>query len=262
MSTNIICRTCEAEKPASDYYFRKDSGKPIPHCKPCYNARCMANAKANPAGRKASQDAYVERNRAAINASNSANKKANRPRVNAEQKARRDRDPKKVAEYHKAAYDKNPELFRARRRAWSATHREQEVAYGLSYAKRPEVRARIRSRAKDRLATDPIFAINHRMRTRLRESLSFVGGKNGRSWESLVGYSSSDLHAHLEAQFVKGMTWENMPMWEIDHIVALVDFNIKAVGDSEFKSAWSLSNLRPLWRPANRAKSDSRVFLL
>jgi hypothetical protein len=182
--------------------------------------------------------------------------------VNAEQSARRAREPEKSAAYSKAAYDKNPEKFRERRRAWSQANTDKTTAYAVEYAKRPNVRDRIRTRAKERFSTDATFSINHRMRTRLRESLAFIGGKNGRRWESLVGYSSSDLHEHLQAQFLKGMSWENMSLWEIDHIVALASFDIQVLGDAEFNAAWALSNLRPLWREANRSKSDKRLFLL
>src|SRR3546814_3330220 len=47
---------------------------------------------------------------------------------------------------------------------------------------------------------------------------SLGDGKNGRSWEILVGYTVADLMAHLERQFLPGMSWDNRGEWHIDHI--------------------------------------------
>lgn len=256
------CRCCGVFKPLDTFYVRKDTGRRRTDCKPCFNARVAERARENPERRRATQQAYVDRNRDRVRARNSEHKKANRARVNAEQAARRARQPDKEREYAKRRYERNSEKIKAARREWAAANRDRVLIYAKSYASRPEVRERIRQRAAERLRTDPVFAINHRMRTRLREALIVAGGKRGRSWEALVGYTSADLLAHLELQFVPGMSWSNMADWEIDHVVALSSFDIREAGDAEFRAAWALGNLRPLWRSANRSKSDRREFLL
>ena len=38
---------------------------------------------------------------------------------------------------------------------------------------------------------------------------SLHGNKQGRSWESFVGYSCATLHRHLEKRFLPGMSWNN-----------------------------------------------------
>lgn len=262
MTSTIQCRCCGETKPLLDFYVRKDTGKHRTDCKSCFNARVVERTKSNPDQRRATQRAYVDRNRDRVRARNSAHKKENRSRINAEQAARRARQPEKEREYRQRAQERNAEKLRQRRRDWCAKNRDKVLQYAQSYARRPDVRARIRERVAERLRSDPGFAINHRMRVRLRESLTVAGGKAGRSWEALVGYSSADLRTHLELQFVDGMGWHNLADWEIDHIVALADFDIREVGDAEFKAAWALGNLRPLWRGPNRAKSDRRMFLL
>lgn len=262
MSATIICRCCHQPKYLSDFYVRKETGKHRTDCKPCFNARVAERAKANPEQRKAIQQAYVDRHRDRVRARNSVHKKANRARVNAEQSARRSHQPEKEREYRRSAYARNTAVLRQRRRDWYANNRDKALAYAKDYAKRPEVRVRIRHTVAERLRSDAAFAINHRMRVRLRESLRVAGGKAGRNWETLVGYTSAELKAHLERQFCGGMGWHNLPDWEIDHIVALADFDIREIGDAEFTAAWALGNLRPLWRGPNRAKSDRRMFLL
>ncbi len=262
MNETIECRCCGVTKSEGEFYLRKETGRRRTDCKDCFNAKVLERARTNPERRRASQQAYVDRNREAVRARNSAHKKANRSRVNAEQAIRRARQPEKQREYYLRSKERNGERLLARRRAWRKANRDKVLAYAKEYSSRPEVRKRVRQRAAERMRTDPLFAINHRMRTRLRESLVVSGGKRGRRWEVLVGYTAGELRGHLELQFLPGMSWKNMADWEIDHIVALASFNIRQVGDAEFKAAWALGNLRPLWRARNRAKSDRREFLL
>jgi hypothetical protein len=91
---------------------------------------------------------------------------------------------------------------------------------------------------------------------------SLKDGKNGRSWEELVGYTTADLMRHLERQFLPGMTWENRCAWHLDHIQPLASFNFTTPSDPDFKAAWSLPNLRPLWACDNLRKSAQRTHLL
>ena len=91
---------------------------------------------------------------------------------------------------------------------------------------------------------------------------SLRDGKNGRSWEALVGYAATDLMAHLERQFLPGMTWSNRNRWHIDHIVPVSSFEFTTPDCPGFKAAWALSNLRPLWATENIRKSAKRTHLI
>lgn len=81
-----------------------------------------------------------------------------------------------------------------------------------------------------------------------------VGEKSGRKTFALLGYSVAELMAHLEKQFQPGMTWDNYGDWHIDHIVPLSLFNYETLDDIDFKRAWALSNLQPLWALDNLKK--------
>jgi 5-methylcytosine-specific restriction endonuclease McrA len=87
-------------------------------------------------------------------------------------------------------------------------------------------------------------------------SLSLRGNKNGYHWELIVGYTLDDLISHLEEQFTDGMTWKNRGKkgWHIDHIIPLSAFNFKTPQNIDFKKAWALKNLRPLWSIDNLRK--------
>lgn len=87
-------------------------------------------------------------------------------------------------------------------------------------------------------------------------------GINAPSFSALVGYSIEDLRRHLERQFVDGMTWDAFDRGEIhiDHIVPQRDFDLR--DPAEFRSCWSLGNLRPLWAGDNLSKLGKRIYLI
>ena len=112
----------------------------------------------------------------------------------------------------------------------------------------------------NRRKTDPKFRIDYAMKAGIHKSLTIGDGKNGRSWESLVGYKSEDLIKHLTKRFSSGMTLENYGhgegRWTIDHIIPRSLFNYKNAEDKDFERCWSLKNLQPMWYSDNVRKSN------
>jgi ribosomal protein L37AE/L43A len=115
-------------------------------------------------------------------------------------------------------------------------------------------------RERERRRTDPKYAVDKRMKWMIRRSLQ--GDKGGRRWRSFVDYSLDDLIRHIERQFLPGMSWKNMRLWHIDHIIPLSSFGYSSPDSLEFKAGWALSNLRPLWARDNVKKSAKRTHLL
>jgi len=93
-------------------------------------------------------------------------------------------------------------------------------------------------------------------------NLSLKVGKEGRSWRDLVPYSLDDLMRHIERQFLGGMSWDNRGEWHIDHIVPVASFTFSSPDDAEFKAAWALTSLRPMWARENQRKSAKRTHLI
>lgn len=83
-----------------------------------------------------------------------------------------------------------------------------------------------------------------------------------RTVEHALGYSIADFIKHIEKQFHDGMTWDKFMagVIHIDHIVPQAAFDL--TNDEEWKTCWSLPNLRPLWARDNLTKRDKRVSLL
>lgn len=118
-------------------------------------------------------------------------------------------------------------------------------------------------RARERrLRADPVANLCLRVRKSIWQSLKRSGlVKSARSF-TLLDYTPAELARHIERQFVSGMSWENMGEWHIDHIVPLSSFNITSQDCPEFKRAWEITNLRPLWAKDNLRKNKTILFLL
>ena len=99
--------------------------------------------------------------------------------------------------------------------------------------------------------------LDHRTSVAIQQSLK--NNKQGRMWESLVGYSLDELKQRLEKQFQPGMSWERFMAGEIhiDHIIPISAFNYLNPEDVNFQRCWSLEDLQPLWAKENRIKHNT-----
>lgn len=155
----------------------------------------------------------------------------NKERILADGKAYRRANPDKAKAWKKAWRERNPEKFRAMMAA-----------------------------SKKRGRCTPAGRINRRIRERLRQY--FQSGTSLARIEQRLGYTMEQLAVHLERQFLPGMSWENRAEWHIDHIVPLSSFKYETPDCPEFRAAWALTNLRPMWARANESKGSKRTFLL
>ncbi len=87
---------------------------------------------------------------------------------------------------------------------------------------------------------------------------SLHGGKNGRSWEKLLGFDAEQLIRYIEKQFAIGMSWDNYgTRWHVDHKKPISSFIFSSPDDAGFKECWNLRNLQPLWAKENLKKGSS-----
>lgn len=178
----------------------------------------------------------------------------NREYVLEKDRRRRSENP----EYFKEHYRKDPQKVNDRAKRWRSDNPEKAAA-SLEKWKRENpdrVREINRLSAAKRRET-PQGRIDDAVSAAIRGSLK-KGEKQGRSTFEILGYTRDALMAHLERQFLPGMTWENYGKigWEIDHIIPRSAFNYQITDDIDFKRCWALENLRPLWGPDNWSKGD------
>lgn len=242
-----ICAGCKAAKPRSEFpAFARSSDGLLARCRPCRNEQRRQWREKNPDREKANAKARFERNRDKILAQG-RERRARNPEPYREADRKRQRSSLSVtAEYQRQYRRENADRLRAMRRQWDKDNPE---------------RARQANRDKYlRNMERPEWRLRRLIHVGLWRGLK--GQKGDCRWFDHLGYSLEDLRAHLERQFLRGMSWENMGEWHIDHIVPLASFTITGPDDPELKRAWALTNLRPLWAKDNLSKGAKIVSLL
>lgn len=158
------------------------------------------------------------------------------------QRKSRKNNPGRDKERARLKREQNPTENRDRMRKWRKNNPEKAREANVKSARK--------------MRSTPAGRINSNMSSGIRQSI-LRGAKAGRKWEMLVGYTVNDLMRHLEKQFLPGMTWENYGRggWEIDHKIPLTAHHFSSPEDIDFKRAWALENLQPLWMADNRSKN-------
>ncbi len=152
-----------------------------------------------------------------------------------ERKAKyRSENKEKIRAQGQAQYAANPEKRRDSHRRWAKRNPE----------KLKEIKRRYRQSAKGKVEAN--------IRGYIHKTIK-KGYKYKPTFEAL-GYTPGELIQHLEKRFLPGMTWDNYGEWHIDHIIPLSAFNYSTTKHIDFKRAWALSNLQPLWAADNIRK--------
>lgn len=179
-------------------------------------------------------------------------------RQRAEIRAQRKKDADQEKQELKQRRKAEREAIRAeslRAKPWNAPGLSGAEKFRLRYVLDSEFNIKQRLRAAMRRKRQ-----GYKMGDLIRGALN-RGGTSAK-FEDFAGYSTEQLKAHLEAQFTKGMDWEKFRLGEIhiDHIVPISSFDLS--NPDELRSAWAITNLRPLWAKDNMTKSSKRIYLI
>lgn len=198
----------------------------------------------------ASPDGFLAERRKMRSACRSKNLEMFRARDREAYRRYKDRYPDKVRERKAAAMResriKNPNKHKAKSEKWRKAN--------------PEKVREIGRRRWNKYVSIPRNALRARVSTLVRMSLK--RGSKSASIARTLDFTVNELGIHLERQFLHGMGWHNMGEWHIDHIVPLSSFNFSSDLDPEFKRAWHITNLRPLWGRDNVRKSNRITHLI
>lgn len=160
---------------------------------------------------------------------------------------------KRVIGSVRKSYAKHKKTRLAGNQRWAERNRSKsnDIKKAWKVRNRRKYLASESLRNRQRRQSDPLWRLNKNTCKGIWDSLKKT--KGGRHWESLVDFTLTELHAHLEVRFKDGMTWSNYgSYWEIDHV--------KPVSRcSSFEDAWLLSNLQPLERSKNRSKGNRYI---
>lgn len=159
-------------------------------------------------------------------------------------------------ERERAAYQQNPEFFRKKTRDYIARDPQAHRDRVLTSIRKDK--AAFSARRSQRKKDDPVHAATVNVRRLVGLSLSKRGFTKTSKTQAVLGCSWVEFAAHLERQFLPGMTWENRALWHIDHIVPMAT----AVTEADVLALNHFTNLRPMWAVANLKKSGKVLFLL
>lgn len=155
----------------------------------------------------------------------------------------------KIKEYSRKYWAENKEAITERTR-------EKKRAYAKKHIERDN---EIKKRSKNkRIQEDPAVKLKIRVSTAIYQCLK--AKKGNRSVLEILPYSIKDLMAHLESQFIDGMSWENYGKWHVDHKKPRIAFNYNSFTDPDFLKLWALDNLQPLWAIDNYKKGHKILF--
>jgi hypothetical protein len=249
------CTKCGELKPVECFYKRpKNTSGLDSWCRDCYAAAKRKRYWANPEKYRQESLAWHQKNPEKANKKNREWAKKNpdnrRKAIATYYQKNAKKLAKKTREYNKKNWDKKLEWGREWKRA--NPEKTKETWRRWREANLDEVRRRGNEREARKRAENPGYRIQTAIKAGIHKSLR--GQKAGRKWELLVGYTNSELMAHLESLFLPGMTWENYGEWHIDHIKPISSFTITSAEDDGFMCCWALENLQPLWAIDNLKK--------
>lgn len=159
-------------------------------------------------------------------------------------------------EYNDAWYLENKIERNRKARLWQIANPEKVKSYQEKWlTDNPERAREQKKRADDKKRSTLKGRLENNIKAAVHRGL-VKGGKNGRRTFAVLGYSIDMLIAHIEGKFLPGMTWENYGSWHVDHRIPLAAHNYETPDDHDFKRAWALNNLQPLWAADNHSKSD------
>ncbi len=166
----------------------------------------------------------------------------------------------KKAEYNKMYVLKNKEIIHEKNKEWRKNNRETLIPKMRAWYKNNQQRVIDGNsrRSKERRESDPVFAMECRVRSFVGYAFRLTGYTKRSRTHEILGCDWEFFKTHIEKQFTKGMTWENRSEWHIDHITPLAT----AKTEAEVIALNHFTNLRPLWAKDNLAKSDSIQYLI
>ena len=170
--------------------------------------------------------------------------------------------------YNRRYYLEHKSAMITRAAAWATSNRDrrreivrksdakaratQPRVIRVSRAKGLEHKRRYHRLYRRRMRKDPKKRLMMQMRTRLYHAVA--GTVKSAKTAVLLGCPWEQLRAHLEKQFLPGMTWQNYGKrgWEVDHIAPCARFDLS--DPAQQRACFHYSNLQPLWRLDNQRK--------
>jgi len=218
-----ICNLCSTEKPLPEYAKQESAIDGLQN-------KCKACQKRYRENNKQKNDAYIKKYRA-----------ENKEKIAVSVKAYSEKNSEKIADYLALYYGKNKKSILEKQK-----ERKQDICHNRRVYK------------KKRMKEDPVYAMAHRLGVLMRNALKHSGYLKSRKTLEALGCTSAQFKDHLERQFLKGMTWDNRDLWQLDHIMPISS----AKTEQEVYDLSHMTNIRPMWAKENMVKSNNQTHLI
>jgi len=176
--------------------------------------------------------------------------------------AERVRDPERVRANERRMAAKHKESKSEQTRRWRQRNRARVQQYSVNFRIRyhsdPEFRARkqqyFNTYHMEQRAQKTPLAIRRALRCRAYGALTRQSATKAHAFNDLLGCTPAELRAHLENQFVDGMSWDNYGRdgWHVDHVRPCLSFDL--TDPEQQRQCFHYSNLQPLWAADNIRK--------
>lgn len=240
-----VCTKCNIQKKYTEYSFKKsckDGYASI--CKNCVKEYSKIHYYNNKEKRNIQIKEYVLKNKEKINKYQRLWKNKNKEKINEKRKNNRLNNLYNINEKEKLYRLKNKEKINKKSREYSKNNREK-------------INKRNREYESKRMKEDLLFKFKKRVKDNV--SKSFKRGTNqyqkNAKTEAVLGCTILEFKVYIKSKFKKGMTFENIGKWHLDHIVPLATSKTK----EEIISLNHYTNFQPLWADENLSKSDKII---
>ena len=249
-------------------------------CDPCNRAKSLSYRAANleivqAKDRARISTAMPEKKRAKHKAWRDLNREHVRVTGRETMKRLYNAEPQKFRDRSAQFYAANTEKCQATSNEWKKENRDRVNQYAKDYRQenlphvkealkrwreknRDHVSAYSLERFKWKYQNDPSFRLKHNIGCLIRIAIVKKGfAKTSRTHE-VLGCGYEFFKAHIERQFLKGMSWENRDSWHLDHITPIAT----AKTEDEVLALNHFSNLRPMWAKDNLSKGAKITHLI
>jgi len=174
------CSKCGVEKSLDSFPKRKNSSDGYySYCRDCKNSSARKRYK---------EDAVA------------------REKIKAKQKEWYEANRDYSSYYHKEYRKKNAELVKNRKRKYYRDNKEEIMHKSKKYM-------------QEKRKSDPLFKLKGNIQSLIKMALIKNGAVKSLRTKQILGCDFAELFAHLERQFLPGMSWDNRGEWHIDHII-------------------------------------------
>lgn len=161
----------------------------------------------------------------------------------------RERHPEKIQSWARARIKSGRAAAATKR--YNLSHPETKRLWRKNNPEK--MRAQWSAQQKRRYATNPQFRLKKACQSRVNKAFKSQGARMPASTSKLLGCAWPELKAHIESQFLPGMTWENRgAVWHVDHVKPIARFDL--TDPAQVLACFNFKNLSPLWKSDNLRK--------